>query len=102
MEQLDAFVAGVLRAVRCRNADPAGRLPHHQKQKPQQPMTTQNSFSTDDANNSRNLPPVGHDVRVKHNGRERRAYRDSDGKWRDLHNGNVLQGDVQVLKGEQG
>lgn len=64
-------------------------------------MTTQNSFSTDDANNSHDdLPPVGHEVRVRHNGLERRAYRDSDGKWRDLHNGNVLQGEVQILKGE--
>ena len=64
-------------------------------------MTHQNSSSTDDSNESpRDLPPVGQDVLVRHNGRERRAYRDADGKWRDFHNGSVLQGEVEILKVE--
>jgi hypothetical protein len=33
-----------------------------------------------------------------HAGRECFAYRDTEGHWRDLRDGFVLQGDVQVLK----
>jgi hypothetical protein len=61
-------------------------------------MTPQNP-SAKDANKVQ-LPPVGRDVRVRHNGRERLAYRDSESKWRDPHDGSVLQGEVVVLKVE--
>lgn len=61
-------------------------------------MTNPKSSSPDDSqHSSKHLPAIGQDVRVKHNGRERLAYRDCDGKWRDFHTGNVLQGEVQVL-----
>jgi hypothetical protein len=64
-------------------------------------MTPQNSSSTDDSNNpSKRLPPVGKDVLVRHNGRERLAYRDCDGNWRDFHAGSVLQGEVQIVEVE--
>ena len=66
------------------------------------PMKHQNSSAPDDSDNSpEHIPRIGQEVRVKHNGRERIAYRDSDGKWRDFHNGNVLQGDVQIMKAEK-
>ena len=62
-------------------------------------MTHKNSsLPSDSSNSTKHLPRIGQDVRVKHNGRERLAYRDSDGKWRDFHNGSVLQGDVQIVK----
>jgi hypothetical protein len=63
-------------------------------------MIHSNSTPNNDANGSNHLPPVGQDVLVKHAGRECLAYRDSDGHWRDLRDGFVLQGEVQVLKME--
>lgn len=64
-------------------------------------MKHHNSSSKDDSNAfPRHLPPVGKDVLVKNNGRERHAYRDADGKWRNLNDGSVLQGEVQILKVE--
>ena len=63
-------------------------------------MTHPYSSPNNDANsfNHHHLPPVGKDVLVRHNGRERLAYRDSDGNWRDFHAGSVLQGEVRILK----
>ena len=62
-------------------------------------MKQQKFSSPDDSNQSNeDLPAVGQNARVMHNGRERIAYRDADGKWRESHTGNVLQGEVQVLK----
>ena len=43
------------------------------------------------------LPPVGKDVLVEHNGHQFMAYRDSIGNWRDSANGNILSGDVHIL-----
>ena len=64
-------------------------------------MTHHHSSPSNDANGfNHHLPPIGQDVLVKHAGRECLAYRDSDGHWRDLHDGFVLQGEVQVLKSE--
>jgi hypothetical protein len=64
-------------------------------------MTPPNHSHNNDGN-SRNhhLPAIGQDVLVRHNGHECLAYRDSDGHWRDLHDGFVLQGEVKVLKSE--
>lgn len=50
--------------------------------------------------NSDDLPPVGKDVTVMHEGRKRTAYRDTEGNWRDFHNGNILLGDVRMLKND--
>lgn len=47
-----------------------------------------------------NLPPTGKDVRVRHEGRDRTAYRDSDGNWRDFYTGNVLRGEVEIIDGQ--
>ena len=44
------------------------------------------------------FPPVGKDVSVLHDGRQRTAYRDSEGNWRDFYNGNILLGEVQIVK----
>ena len=40
------------------------------------------------------LPPVGRGVRVIYHGRERAAYLDGQGLWRDHHNGDVLVGEI--------
>ena len=45
----------------------------------------------------KNLPPIGKGVRVRHNGRERMAYLDGQGKWRNYYNGDLLGGEVTVL-----
>jgi hypothetical protein len=48
------------------------------------------------------LPEVGVGVRVMHEGRQLTAYLDSQGNWRDEHNGDVLCGHVMILKIEHG
>ena len=45
-----------------------------------------------------NLPPAGKTVRVWYEGRERMAYLDSKGEWRDDLLGYVLSGQVKLLK----
>ena len=45
------------------------------------------------------LPKVGVGARVTHDGRELRAYRNGQGKWRDYNNGDLLAGEVRVIKG---
>jgi hypothetical protein len=47
------------------------------------------------------LPPAGKTVRVWHEGRERMAYLDSMGQWRDDLLGSVLPGQVKVLKPDE-
>lgn len=55
--------------------------------------------SRNDGNGGRNdPPPVGRQATVLHEGRARKAYRDSEGRWRDFHDGNVLRGEVRFLK----
>lgn len=62
-------------------------------------MTPPHSSPNNDMNGfNHHLPPIGQDVRVMHDGRERLAYRDCDGHWRDFYDGCVLQGEVRVLK----
>lgn len=40
------------------------------------------------------LPPVGRGVHVKHEGHLCFAYLDSEGKWRNYDNGDILEGRV--------
>lgn len=57
--------------------------------------------STDRRNKSDDsLPPIGKEVRVIHEGRGRLAYRDSEGNWRDHYDGNVLTGELRILKSD--
>ena len=44
-----------------------------------------------------NLPPSGKTVRVWHEGRERMAYLDKNGEWRNHLLGYVLAGQVKIL-----
>ena len=46
---------------------------------------------------AKSLPLVGITMRVWHQGRERTAYLDSEGKWRDDLIGEVLLGEVKIL-----
>ena len=43
------------------------------------------------------LPPTGKTVRVLHEGRERMAYLDKSGEWRNHLLGHVLDGEVKIL-----
>jgi len=45
----------------------------------------------------RGLPPPGERVLVRHAGREKMAYRDPAGLWRDWFNGDVLRGEVRIV-----
>jgi len=60
-----------------------------------------NKVSAKDGQNKSDdtLPKVGVGVRVTHDGRELRAYRNGQGKWRDYNNGDLLAGEVRVIKG---
>ena len=58
-------------------------------------MGKNNSWFGKDASQSE-LPPPGKVVRVRHEGHERTAYRDGDGKWRNDKNGDVLSGEVII------
>jgi hypothetical protein len=51
---------------------------------------------------SKGFPPVGTTVRICYEGRERLAYLDSKGQWRDDLNGEVLVGKVKILGPYQG
>ena len=46
---------------------------------------------------NQNLPPVGKAARVRHNGLERIAYLDAQGKWRNYDNGDLLGEEVTIL-----
>jgi hypothetical protein len=46
---------------------------------------------------NQNLPPVGKAVRVRHNGLERIAYLDAQGKWRNCDTGDLLGEEVTIL-----
>lgn len=48
-------------------------------------------------NFNQNLPPVGKAVRVRHNGLERIAYLDAQGKWRNYDTGDLLREEVTIL-----
>jgi hypothetical protein len=48
-------------------------------------------------NPNQSLPPVGKGVRVRHNGLDRVAYLDAQGKWRNYDTGDLLQGEVTIL-----
>jgi hypothetical protein len=48
-------------------------------------------------NPNQNLPPVGKGVRVRHNGLERIAYLDAQGKWRNYDTGEFLREEVTIL-----
>lgn len=61
-------------------------------------MDTKFSSLKNRKRNPDDLPPVGKDVTVMHEGRKRTAYRDTEGNWRDFYNGNILLGDVQITK----
>ena len=57
-------------------------------------MGTDDPSNNTETSHSRRLPPLGKGVFVRHQGRDRMAYRDADGVWRDHYNGDVLQGEV--------
>jgi hypothetical protein len=60
---------------------------------------TEVPLPSDGANAPRDLfPPVGKEVLVRHNGSKRMAYRDAEGKWRDFHDGEVLPGEVVMVR----
>ena len=46
---------------------------------------------------NQNLPSVGKAVRIRHNGLERTAYLDAQGKWRNYDNGDLLGEEVTIV-----
>jgi hypothetical protein len=71
------------------------------------PLETQRTMNDDlppkgpENTPANNLPLPGKTVRVWHEGRERMAYLDSKGEWRDDLLGYVLPGQVKVLKPDE-
>ncbi len=57
-------------------------------------MRSNDSSNNSETSHSPSLPPLGKGVLVRHQGRDRMAYRDSNGHWRDYYTGEVLQGEV--------
>lgn len=81
--------------------DWASKLPQEPLSSRTQTMINNDSSAMKNGNGCYdNLPPTGKDVRVRHEGRDRTAYRDSDGNWRDFYTGNVLRGEVEIVDGQ--
>lgn len=57
-------------------------------------MGSDNSSNDTETSYSLRLPPLGKGVFVRHQGRDRMAYREADGIWRDHYSGDILQGEV--------
>jgi hypothetical protein len=51
----------------------------------------------DRAGDAPGSPTIGREFVVLHEGREKRAYCDAAGLWRNWVNGDVLRGDVRVV-----